>query len=327
MSKLVSVVVPNYNCEEYLDKCLDHIARQTYTNFECLVCDNGSVDNSVNIIKSWCAKDDRFRILINKENQGLINCYNRLFFEAKGDFIMIMDADDWCDITRIEKQLEVFDQHDVGCCMTNSIFYSPHSEPEYPKRPGSHIITLDSYEDWAPATIMFKREILETIPGYNKYFDRLTSYDNYLILEILCEYGAYYLDEYLYFVWARANSDHRSIDLTEPNALRKMIAHDIYVFLKKQRKETGTDYLKEKNFAALKEVEDKILSDKNFIADKIRVFGCIQIDYGNLKSGSALLKQAVKIAPFYSRNYRSFMYLWKARLKKLLGIKNKKAAA
>ncbi len=314
MSKLVTVVVPNYNCAEYLDKCLEHVVNQTYKNLEIIVCDNASTDNSLEIINRWADKDSRIKVLTTEVNQGGLRCYNRMFFEATGDYIMIQDSDDWCDLQRVEKQAAVLDNNDVGCCMTNSIFYYGHTEPEYPEQPGSGVCTIEN-EDWAPATIMFKREILKDIPGYHLYWDRVTSYDNYFIMSIIDKFGGYYLDEYLYFVWARANSDHRSIDLSEPNALKKIIAFDIYKFLKKQRIETGTDYLKDNNMDALKEYEQSLLNNNKYMADKIRMFACIQIDNGNLLGGKQLLHEAIKRAPTLIKNYQSYLYLLRAKKK------------
>lgn len=315
MNKLVSVVVPNYNCAEYLDKCLEHIVNQTYTNFECIVCDNASTDNSLEIINRWAEKDSRIKVLTTEVNQGGLKCYNRMFWEAKGEYIMIQDSDDWCDLQRIEKQVAILDKYNVGCCMTNSIFYYSHIEPEYPAQPGSGIVNMEQ-EDWAPATIMFKRAILKTIPGYHLYWDRVTSYDNYFILSIISEYGGYYTDEYLYFVWARPNSDHRTIDLSEPNARRKLISFDIYKELKKQRIATGTDWLKDNDMNALKTYEQKLLNDKNCIADKLRMFACIQIDNDKFETGWALLKQAIGTAPTFIKNYQSVLYFLKAKLKR-----------
>ncbi len=315
MDKLVSVIIPNYNCAEFLDKCLESVVNQTYKNIEIVICDNASTDNSVEIFQRWAEKDERIRLLTTEVNQGGMKCYNRLFKEAKGDYIMIQDSDDWCDLERVAKQAAVLDNYDVGCCMTNSIYYYQHSEPEYPARPGSSIVTIDTYEDWAPATIMFRREILDTIPGYHLFWDRVTSYDNYFIMDIMEKFGAYYIDEYLYFVWARSNSDHRSIDLKDPNGLRKLISFDIYQFLKKQRKETGTDYLNDNKLEELKAYEKSLLDNKKLISDKIRMFASIQIDYGKHKNAWELMRKAIQVAPFFTKNYRTLMYLVRSQLK------------
>lgn len=314
MDKLVTVVIPNYNCAPYLDKCIEHVVNQTYKNLEIIICDNASTDNSVDIIKDWAKKDNRIKVLTTEVNQGGLRCYNRMFFEATGEYVMIQDSDDWCDLQRVEKQAHILDTNDVGCCMTNSIFYYSHIEPEYPEQPGSGLTSIDK-EDWAPATIMFRREILKTIPGYDLYWDKVTSYDNYFIMDIIDQYGGYYLDDYLYFVWARANSDHRSIDLSDKAGMRKLISFDIFKQLKKQRIETGTDWLKEKKLDVLLDYERKLLNDKKYIADKIRMFACIQIDNGNFENGKMLLKEAIKVAPTFIKNYQSYIYLLRAQKK------------
>ncbi|HTM66190.1 MAG TPA: glycosyltransferase family A protein [Flavipsychrobacter sp.] len=316
--KLVSIVVPNYNCEEFLPKCLDSVTSQTYPNIEIIICDNGSSDRSVEIINEYAAKDSRIKVLINEVNQGLIKCYNRMFFEAKGDYIMIMDADDWSDVTRAEKQAAILDKYDVGLCVTDCYFHSS-LEPSY-RNPRNYngVIEAKDDESWAPATIMFRRSILKDIPGFHPYFERITSYDRYFILDILARFKGYYLDEPLYHVWVRPNSDHRSIDLTEKRALTKLISQDIYDRLKAQRIETGTDFLMSNDTAGMAKLEQSMLRDRNYMADKIRKFACIQIDHGNLINAKDLLRTALTKAPFFLDNYRTLFYYLRARRKKQL---------
>lgn len=311
--KLVTVVVPNFNCEEFLPKCLDSVINQTYSNLEIIVCDNGSSDRSVEIINEYAAKDSRIKVLINEVNQGLINCYNRMFFAATGDYIMIQDADDWADLTRAEKQAAILDKHDVGLCLTDSYYHSPLFPTSRVERHYSGPIYPGDEESWAPATIMFRRKILKETPGFHSYFDRLTSYDRYFILEILSQYGGYYIDECLYHVWARPNSDHRSIDLTDKRAIKKLISEDIYYQLKEQRVKTGTDYLKDNNTRGMEQLEASMLYNKEFVADKLRLMACIQIDYKNFPVAKQLLLNAIKIAPFFMKNYRSLLYYFKAQ--------------
>jgi len=314
--KLVSIVVPNYNCEEYLEKCLDSVINQTYPNIEIIICDNGSSDRSVPIIREYAKKDSRIKVLINEVNQGLINCYNRMFFEAKGDYIMIQDADDWCEVTRAEKQAAILDEYPVGLCLTDSYYYSQLNPVNRHEVGHSGPITIHTKETWAPATIMFRREILKDIPGFHTYFDRLTSYDRYFIMDIVARFGGYYLDECLYHVWARPNSDHRSIDLSEQRAVLKMISEDIYNKLKEQRIATGTDFLMSHDKKGMEKLERSMLNNKNFIAEKIRKFACIQIDYGNFANARELLVKALQVAPFYTKNYQSLLYYLRSSSKK-----------
>lgn len=314
MKPLVSVVIPNYNCAQYLDKCLDSISSQTYQNFECLVCDDGSTDDSIAIIKRHIEKDSRIKLLVNTKNIGHLATYNKLFFASEGEYIMIQDADDWSEPTRIEKQLALFSKYDIGLCVTNCTFYSAFAAPAPEPLVGSGIITPSSSEEWAPATIMFKATTLATTGGFNPYFERLMSFDRYMIMDILADYGGYYLDEHLYNVWARPNSDHRTIDLTEPNALRKIISYDVYKQLHEQRIATGTDWLKDNKLEELKDYEQTLLNNNEYMAKHYRRFACIQIDNGLYSNAWTLLKQALKSDPLLIENYKTLRYLWTAKL-------------
>ena len=90
---MVSVIVPIYNVEEYLEECLESIRNQTYTNIEVILVNDGSTDGSREICESYCEKDIRFR-LINQENQGQSVARNRGVKESIGEYIMFVDSDD-----------------------------------------------------------------------------------------------------------------------------------------------------------------------------------------------------------------------------------------
>ncbi len=94
MSSLISIIVPVFNGEDYLCQCLESIAVQTYTHFECILVDDGSTDRSVEICKFFCEKDDRFR-LIHQNNEGASSARNAGLDEARGDYILFVDSDDF----------------------------------------------------------------------------------------------------------------------------------------------------------------------------------------------------------------------------------------
>lgn len=94
MSKLISVIVPVYNVEKYLERCLDSILRQTYTNLEILVIDDGSKDNSGKICDEYEAKDSRIKV-IHKINGGLSDARNAGLKIATGEYIGFVDSDDY----------------------------------------------------------------------------------------------------------------------------------------------------------------------------------------------------------------------------------------
>lgn len=96
ITDLVSIVLPIYNVEKYLPKCLDSIVNQTYKNIEVICVNDGSPDNSDDIVKKYAEKDERI-ILINQKNQGLSGARNTGIQAANGEFIMFLDSDDWID--------------------------------------------------------------------------------------------------------------------------------------------------------------------------------------------------------------------------------------
>jgi len=135
MNELISIIVPIYNVEEYLQECLDSIQKQTYTNFECIMINDGSTDNSKQIAEEYLV-DSRFK-LINQSNQGLSSARNTAIkhLSANSSFVSFVDSDDYIHSTFLEKmtaQIEegvdiiegLFEHYHDG-----NIYYFPQSEP------------------------------------------------------------------------------------------------------------------------------------------------------------------------------------------------------
>lgn len=90
-----SIVIPVYNVAQYLNECLDSVIAQTFTDWECLCVDDGSIDGSADILDSYASKDSRIKV-IHKSNGGVSSARNRGIDEAKGDYILFVDGDDTC---------------------------------------------------------------------------------------------------------------------------------------------------------------------------------------------------------------------------------------
>lgn len=99
----ISVILPFFNSEKTLKRAITSIQEQTATNFECILIDNNSTDNSVNIAQKTIDGDSRF-ILVKEEKQGVVNASNRGWEESYGEFIVRMDSDDWAHPHRLEMQ-------------------------------------------------------------------------------------------------------------------------------------------------------------------------------------------------------------------------------
>ena len=98
---LISIIVPIYNVENYLRQCLDSIMNQTYQNFECLLINDGSPDNSADICREYVSKDSRFRYF-EKENDGVSSARNLGIEHSKGEYITFIDSDDWVESDYVE---------------------------------------------------------------------------------------------------------------------------------------------------------------------------------------------------------------------------------
>ena len=101
---MISVIVPVYNIEKYIGKCIQSVLSQTYTDFELLLINDGSKDSSGEICSSWAKIDARIRV-ISKENEGVSVARNLGIDSAKGEFIFFLDGDDWISPECLEKML------------------------------------------------------------------------------------------------------------------------------------------------------------------------------------------------------------------------------
>lgn len=99
--QLISIIIPVYNTEKYLCKCLDSILAQTYTNWEAILVDDGSTDNSGKICDEYVAKDNRFKV-IHQKNGGVSVARQTGLDNVTGDYIIHCDPDDWTEPTMFE---------------------------------------------------------------------------------------------------------------------------------------------------------------------------------------------------------------------------------
>lgn len=104
--KLVTVVIPIYGVEKYLDRCINSVVGQTYGNLDILLVDDGSKDNCPQMCDAWAEKDSRIRV-IHKENAGLGMARNTGIENARGDYLCIFDSDDYVEHDTIEKAVQL----------------------------------------------------------------------------------------------------------------------------------------------------------------------------------------------------------------------------
>ncbi len=114
MEKLLTIVVPVYNVSKYLRKCVDSILAQNYSNFEAILVDDGSKDDSGDICDEYKVKDSRI-IVIHKENGGLSSARNAALDIARGEYIGFVDSDDWIEPNMYSEMIQYLEQN--NCTM------------------------------------------------------------------------------------------------------------------------------------------------------------------------------------------------------------------
>ena len=199
---MVSVIVPIYNVEEYLEECLESIRNQTYTNIEVILVNDGSTDGSREICESYCEKDIRFR-LINQENQGQSVARNRGVKESVGQYIMFVDSDDVVNTDVLEVLLPYMktDVDIVECEMTRekeAFFLNKIPTIVFEGNSKEAILNCIAFRavKFCAFTKLYRREIVEKIPFlegyiYEDFFTGI-NYLNHIRKIIVIDYIGYY---------------------------------------------------------------------------------------------------------------------------------------
>ena len=121
--KLVSVIIPAYNIEDYIGRCLDSIISQTYKNLEIIVVDDGSRDYTGEILDNYAKKDRRIKV-IHKENGGVSSARNKGIEAAEGDYIGFIDGDDLIEPEMYKTLVDLLEEEnaDIAHCGYQMVF-------------------------------------------------------------------------------------------------------------------------------------------------------------------------------------------------------------
>jgi glycosyltransferase involved in cell wall biosynthesis len=122
----ISVIIPVFNAEQYLNKCLDSIINQTVKNIEIICVDDRSTDGSVEVLEYYSKQDKRLKILLHDQNKGTSAARNSGLATAKGQYIYFMDNDDWIELNYLEKMLQAAKEHNSKIVVNvNTIAHAP----------------------------------------------------------------------------------------------------------------------------------------------------------------------------------------------------------
>lgn len=169
MNKKISVLMGLYNCAETLEQSVNSIINQTYQNWELILCDDGSTDNTYNVAKSLTDIDDRIILIKNDSNKGLNITLNNCLSYASGEYIARMDGDDDCFPERFQKQIDFLEsQNEFDIVSSPMIFFDESGDwgrnynIEYP--------TKENIIEGSPichAPVMMRKKCMDKVGGYS----------------------------------------------------------------------------------------------------------------------------------------------------------------
>lgn len=185
MNKKVSILMGVYNCEKTLAESIESIEKQTYKDWELIMCDDGSNDHTYEIALGYAQKNEKIRLIKNNQNVGLAKTLNNCLNHASGDYILRHDGDDLMVVNRIEKQVEYMAAYpECDVCGSGAYLFDESGmwglrQPV--KYPNKDSMVLGS--QFIHPTVIMKREKLLEVNGYsnNKITkQRLEDYDLWL---------------------------------------------------------------------------------------------------------------------------------------------------
>ena len=192
---MISVIVPVYKVQDYLDECIESVVNQTYRDLEIILVDDGSPDRCPQMCDEWAKKDGRIRV-IHKKNGGLSDARNVGLDKAKGEYIAFVDSDDWVELDCFEKLYEVLHQH-PDCAISSCSLWiytdgrkEPHGQWDFketkfvePEEYADKMLLMESQH--TACCKLYKREVFRDIryrKGHNNE-DILFALDFYPIVE------------------------------------------------------------------------------------------------------------------------------------------------
>ncbi len=197
MTPQVSVIVPVYNCKELLPACLESIAGQTFTNWECILADDGSTDGSAALCDEYAARDSRFKV-IHKPNGGVCSARNAGAAAAAAEYIIYCDQDDQISPFTMEIVLAKTDEHPndllMWHCTSDSTVFSAPVCGLAEVYPSSRF--ADSYCTFMFPSVwnkLFQRTILEQAPALR--FDQ-TIHNGHEDMPFVCDYFARFINTF-----------------------------------------------------------------------------------------------------------------------------------
>lgn len=198
----ISVLMGIYNCAATLHEALDSLYAQTYKDFQIILCEDGSTDNTYDVAKSYASEHNNIILLRNEKNMGLNYTLNRCLEHADTEYCARMDGDDISMPTRFEKQITFLDEHEEFAIVSTPMIYFDENGEFNRGQIRNQTPTKYDFLTGTPfchAPCMVRTEAYKAVGGYTNEYRLLRVEDYHLWFKMYAlGYRGYILDEYLY---------------------------------------------------------------------------------------------------------------------------------
>lgn len=328
----VSIIMPAYNAAKFIRPAVDSILGQTFRDFELIILNDGSTDDTRAIIESY--EDDRIR-LINKDNSGVASTLNLGLKEAKGEFIWRHDADDISLPEKLERQVNFLEEHpEFVLCATQIAFMSERGKVAWNKRqPKSNWLGQAAFrevffEDFSPyspvthGTTLFRRAILPATGGYRNAF--ITSEDIDMWLRFLENGRLAVLNECLSL--HRLSGSSATAVHGWKNHFYRELAKEFYL-VRRRGEEDDLERTGKINEPAappvIEEENQDIPAGKKYRNDLLGFHYSVHIDARDWHEILRILRLAVSDGWKLKRTYRGIVFPWLPKRIIALGVRIK----
>lgn len=226
----ISIIIPVYNCEKYITETLDSVIRQTFDDWEAICIDDGSKDNSLTILKKFTHKDNRIKV-ISQKNLGVVTARNIAIKQAKSEFIFPLDADDIITPDCLEKLYRAMldGKGDIITCKVMYFGRETH-EMELKKATKYNMI----HENCLVNAALFRKSDFEKSGGYDTEFNiALEDYDFWLNMVINHKKKIYRIPEILFYYRLKPKSEARNFQHRSEHAMLQNKLQKKYPIMKK----------------------------------------------------------------------------------------------
>jgi glycosyltransferase involved in cell wall biosynthesis len=218
----VTIVLPSYNRAHYIGLTIESCLAQTYKEFELIIVDDGSKDNSIEVIESYTAKDSRIKLIKNPVNKKLPGTLNNGFKNANGKYYTWISDDNLFAPNALEKMVKILDNHsDIGLVYADYISINDDGKTlaRIYQEPPEYL----PIRDCVGACFLYRASVAEQIGGYNEQMFLIEDYEYWLRLGLVTK--LYHIAEPLYFYRVHATSltKTRALEINHAKKLLKSI--------------------------------------------------------------------------------------------------------